>query len=155
MRLLYILLLWVRSSYYPSYISSFKNFERCWRLMRENVLILTKICCSLEIISQISQPASSIFLSQKTSQQYFQPARSTQANRPMVPAPRAKHFSIDLGLAHHRCLRSVAPSRTGQCWSTVALITGDWSLRSKLALQTRPTLQTWINPSIAVLDGLN
>jgi hypothetical protein len=37
--------------------------------------------CSFEIISQISQPASSIFLSQKTSQQYFQPAKSAQANR--------------------------------------------------------------------------
>jgi hypothetical protein len=37
--------------------------------------------CSLEITSQISQPASSVFLSQKTSQQYFQPARSAQANR--------------------------------------------------------------------------
>jgi hypothetical protein len=36
---------------------------------------------SLEIISQISQLANSIFLSQKTSQQYFQPARSAQANR--------------------------------------------------------------------------
>jgi hypothetical protein len=35
----------------------------------------------LEIISQISQPASNVFLSQKTSQQYFQPARSVQANR--------------------------------------------------------------------------
>jgi hypothetical protein len=37
--------------------------------------------CSLEIISQISQPASSVFLSQKISQQYFQPAKSAQANR--------------------------------------------------------------------------
>jgi hypothetical protein len=37
--------------------------------------------CSLEIISQISQPASSVFLSQKTSQQYIQPARSAQANK--------------------------------------------------------------------------
>jgi hypothetical protein len=38
--------------------------------------------CSFEIISQISQPASSVFLSQKISQQYFQPAKSAQANRP-------------------------------------------------------------------------
>jgi hypothetical protein len=35
----------------------------------------------LEIISQISQPASNVSLSQKTSQQYFQPARSVQVNR--------------------------------------------------------------------------
>jgi hypothetical protein len=45
---------------------------------RAKVVILA---CSLEIISQISQPASSIFLSQKTSQQYFQPARSAPANK--------------------------------------------------------------------------
>jgi hypothetical protein len=32
-----------------------------------------------------SQLASSIFLSQKTSQQYFQQARSAQANRLLVP----------------------------------------------------------------------
>jgi hypothetical protein len=37
--------------------------------------------CSLEIISQISQPASSDFLSQKISQQYFHPARSAKTNR--------------------------------------------------------------------------
>jgi hypothetical protein len=29
------------------------------------------IICSFKIISQISQPASSVFLSEKTSQQYF------------------------------------------------------------------------------------
>jgi hypothetical protein len=41
---------------------------------------------SLEIISQISQLASSVFLSQKTRQQYFQPVRSAKTNR-LASAP--------------------------------------------------------------------
>jgi hypothetical protein len=58
--------------------------------------------CSLEIISQISQPASSVFLSQKTSQQYFQPAKSAQANRLKVFYLKSFRF---LFLKNYRILR--------------------------------------------------
>jgi hypothetical protein len=43
------------------------------------------IACSLDIISQISQPASNAFLSQKTSQQYFQPGRSKTPDAFAIP----------------------------------------------------------------------
>jgi hypothetical protein len=52
-----------------------------------NIVQLT--ACSLEIISQISQPDSSVFLSQKTSQQYIQP---DQLKRTGYKSARALHM---------------------------------------------------------------
>jgi hypothetical protein len=61
-------------------------------------VVLTRIfwgisACSLEIIGQISQPVSNIFLSQKISQQYFQPARSAQT-RLFVFAPFLDNYDL-------------------------------------------------------------
>jgi hypothetical protein len=52
--------------------------------------------CSLKIISQISKPASSVFLSQKTNQQYFQPARLAQTNRLLIHTPTVLHPKIEI-----------------------------------------------------------
>jgi hypothetical protein len=62
--------------------------------------------CSLEIINQIIQPASSVFLSKKnqskkTSQQYFQPARSVQTNMLVVgEAACMQHYSLSPARTH-------------------------------------------------------
>jgi hypothetical protein len=58
---------------------------------QSSVIFFSEFChsaCSLEIISQISQPANNVFISQKISQQYFQPVRSAQANMLSVFAVR-------------------------------------------------------------------
>jgi hypothetical protein len=55
------------------------------------------IACSLEINSQINQPANNVFLSQRISQHYFQPTWSAQANRLLVVIkrnPRATYSTI-------------------------------------------------------------